>query len=140
MGNIVLGAVVVFLNKIDRSMVMKKVICALMLLMILASFFSIAATSYNPDGEFLPVGRVVRLFQSGTEEIRIESSVRDTLTVYRQGNSCELTPVGSIVVISVSGSYFVSGKIISGEIKTGDIVKKGLIACIIIASDDKCAK
>jgi hypothetical protein len=94
------------LNIIDRSMVMKKVFCALLLLMVLAAFFSIAATSYNPDGEYFPVGRVVRLFQSGTEEIRKEISVHDTLPAYRVGKAGEPEAVGRIEVVSYCGRYY----------------------------------
>jgi hypothetical protein len=121
-------------------MIMKKVFYVVLLLMVLAAFFSIAATSYNPDGEYFPVGRVVRLFQSGTEEIRKEISVYDTLMAYETVESCNLKEVGRIEVVSFSGRYYLLGKIVSGEIKPGDIVKKGSIACIIIASDGKCNK
>jgi hypothetical protein len=121
-------------------MVMKKVFYALLLMMVLAAFFSIAATSYFPYGGYFLPGRVIHLFQSGTEEIRKEISVHDTLTVYRAGESCELKDVGRIEVVSFSGRYYLLGKIVSGEIKTDDIARKGSIACIIIASDGNCHK
>jgi hypothetical protein len=90
--------------------------------------------------DYFPIGSTVHLFQSGTQEIKKEISVHDTLTVFRPGEFCELLEVGRIEVVSFSGRYYLLGKILSGEIKTGDIAKKGSIACIFIASDWMCTK
>jgi hypothetical protein len=125
---------------VEKEVSMEKGTKATVLVVVLGVFFSIAATSYSPDGDHLPVGSIVRMFQSGTEEIRKAIFVNDTLTAYRLGKSCEFEAVGRVVVISVGKSYFVSGKIVSGEIRTNDVVKKGPMAFIIFAQDDKCAK
>jgi hypothetical protein len=119
---------------------MKKAIYAIILLMVLAVFFSIAATSYFTGTDYLPVGSVVHLFQSGTQEIRKEISVRDTLAVLRPGESCKMDDVGRIEVVSFTGRYYIVGKVISGEILIGDIAQKGTIACIIITQDWACKK
>ena len=119
---------------------MKKIIYAILVLMILAVFFSIAATSYFTESYYFPLGSVIHLFQSGTQEIRKEISVHDTLTVFRPGESCEFEEVGRIEVVSFSGRYYLLGKIIGGKIITGDIAKKASIACIIVASDGTCIK
>lgn len=119
---------------------MKKALYAIMQGMVLAIFFSIAATSYFPEPDYLPVGRVVQLFQSGTKEIGKGVSLQDTMTVYEPGKSCELKEVGRIEVVSFSGRYYLSGKVLGGEIKAGDIAKKDSIACIIIPSDWMCTK
>jgi len=118
---------------------MKKSIFTITLLMTIAVFFSVNATSYYPDEKYFPIGSVINLFQSGTEEIRNEISVHDTLTIYRFDKSCSFENVGRIEIISFNGRYFLSGKIVSGKIKIGDIVKKGAFACIIIASNDNGA-
>lgn len=110
------------------------------MLLVLAVFFSIAATSYFAESGYLPLGSVVHLFQSGTQEIRKEISIHDTLTVFRSGQSCELEEAGRIEVVSFGGRYYLSGKILSGEINAGDIAKKGSIACIIIMSQWICKK
>jgi hypothetical protein len=119
---------------------MKKIFYTIVLLIVLGVFFSLTATSYFTGTDYLPIGSVVHLFQSGTPEIRKEISIHDTLTVLRPGESCALVKVGRIEVVSFSGRYYVIGKIISGEIKTGDIAQKGTIACIIIAPDWICKK
>ena len=108
--------------------------------LVLAFLFSIAATSYFPNVSYFHPGRVIRLFQSGTEEIRKEISKHDTLTAYRPGESCEYVEVGRIEVVSSSGRYYLLGKVVSGDLTTGDIVKKGQIACIVVASDGACLK
>lgn len=119
---------------------MKKAIYAMVLLAALAVFFSIAATSYFTGLEYLPVGSVIHLFQSGTQEIKKEISIHDTLAVFRPGESCTMENVGRIEVVSFSGRYYLVGKVISGEIVIGDIAQKGTIACIIIASNWVCKK
>jgi hypothetical protein len=120
--------------------VMKKAFHVIVLLMVLAAFFSIMATSYFTGTDYLPIGSVIHLFQSGTQEIKKEISAHDTLAVFRSGESCEFVQVGRIEVVSFSGRYYLLGKVVSGEIKIGDIVKKGTIACIIIVSDWVCTK
>jgi hypothetical protein len=119
---------------------MKKAFYALLLMMALSVFFSIAATSYFTGADYLPIGSAIHLFQSGTQEIKKEISAHDTLTVFRPGESCKLVEVGRIEVVSFTGRYYLVGKVISGEILIGDIAKKGTIACIIIASDWVCKK
>jgi hypothetical protein len=121
-------------------MAMKRIHVTILVLAVLAVFFSVAATSYFTGTDYFPVGSVIDLFQSGTPEIKKEISIHDTLTVLRPGESCALAKVGRIEVVSFSGSYYLLGKIISGEILKGDIAQKGSIACIIIASDWVCKK
>jgi hypothetical protein len=122
------------------EIVMKKTFFMILLLIGLGAFFSIAATSYFTESYYFPLGSVIHLFQSGTQEIRKEISVHDTLTVFRPGESCEFEEVGRIEVVSFSGRYYLLGKIIAGKIITGDIAKKGSIACIIITPDWMCKK
>jgi hypothetical protein len=119
---------------------MKKAFYALLLMMALSIFFSIAATSYFTGTDYLPIGSAIHLFQSGTEEIRKEISAHDTLTVFRLGESCKLVEVGRIEVVSFIGRYYLIGKVIRGEIVIGDIAQKGTIACLIIPSNWVCKK
>jgi hypothetical protein len=119
---------------------MKKTLYPVAILLVLAFFFSIKATSYFVEPDYFPLGSVVHLFLGGSQEVRKEMAVNDTLTVYRPGETCEPQQVGRITVVSFDGRYYLLGKIVGGEIKAGDIVKKGTVACIVIPSGWTCIK
>jgi hypothetical protein len=109
-------------------------------LFVLAVCSSITATSYFVEPDYFPLGSVVHLFFGGSQEVRKGMAVNDTLTAYRPKETCELQDVGRITVVSFDGRYYLLGKIVDGEIKAGDIVKKGTAACIVIPSGWTCAK
>jgi hypothetical protein len=83
-------------------------------------------------------GDTVCLFQSGTEDVKKAISIGDVLVVYREGPKHELKEVGKIKVLSYSGEDYLKGAVVEGEIKAGDIAKKGDVASLIISSSDKC--
>ncbi len=83
-------------------------------------------------------GTMVCLFQSGTADVKKAININDILTVYREGKSHELKEVGKIKVLSYVGEDYLKGEVIEGEIKAGDIAKKGDVASLIISSGDKC--
>jgi hypothetical protein len=83
-------------------------------------------------------GTVVCLFQSGTADVKRAINVNDVLPVYREGKSHELKEVGKIKVLSFVGEDYLKGEVVEGELKAGDIAKKGDVASLIISSDDKC--
>ena len=83
-------------------------------------------------------GTIVCLFQSGTAEVKKAISIGDVIVVYREGPKHELKEVGKIKVLSYSGEDYLKGEVVEGEIKAGDIAKKGDVASLIISSSDKC--
>lgn len=83
-------------------------------------------------------GAMVCLFQSGTEDVKKAISMGDVLIVYREGPKHELKEVGKIKVLSYSGEDYLKGEVVEGEIKPGDIAKKGEVASLVISPGDKC--
>jgi hypothetical protein len=83
-------------------------------------------------------GTVVCLFQSGTADVKKAININDILLVYRENKSHELKEVGKIKVLSYVGEDYLKGEVVEGELKAGDIAKKGDVASLIISSDDKC--
>jgi hypothetical protein len=83
-------------------------------------------------------GAMVCLFQSGTPDVKKAISIDDVLVVFREGPKHELKEVGKIKVISYSGEDYLKGEVVVGEIKAGDIAKKGEVASLVISPGDKC--
>jgi len=84
------------------------------------------------------VGSKICLFQSGTADVKAAIHIQDTLVVYRELPSHELKEVGKIRVVSFIREDFLKAEVIEGELMPGDIAKKGNVASLIIASEDKC--
>ena len=83
-------------------------------------------------------GATVCLFESGTADVKKAISIGDILVVYAEGPKHELKEVGKIKVLSYSGEDYMKGEVVEGEIKPGDIAKKGEVASLVISSSDKC--
>jgi len=83
-------------------------------------------------------GAIICLFQSGTADVKKAIRINDIFPVYRESNTHELKEVGKIKVLSYVGEYYLKGEIVEGELKVGDIAKKGDVASLIISSGDKC--
>ncbi len=83
-------------------------------------------------------GAIVCLFQSGTADVKKAISINDILPVYRENKSQELREVGKIRVLSYVGEDYLKGEVVEGEIKAGDIAKKGDVASLIISSGSNC--
>lgn len=83
-------------------------------------------------------GTVVCLFQSGTADIKKAINVNDILPIFREGKSHELKEVGKVKVISYAGEDYLKGEVVEGELRAGDIAKKGDVASLIISAGDKC--
>jgi hypothetical protein len=82
----------------------------------------------------MTVGAKLLLFHSGTDEIRKTIHENDTLTVYREyppDFSVEAREVGKVRVLLPLGDYYFDGEVIGGEVKAGDLAKKGTVACFI---------
>ncbi|MDA8099403.1 MAG: hypothetical protein M0042_07245 [Nitrospiraceae bacterium] len=83
-------------------------------------------------------GQSLCLFQSGTEDVRKAFIVNDVIPVYREGTSHDLTEVGKIKVLSYVGVDYLKGEVVEGEIRTGDIAKKGNAASLVVSAGDAC--
>ncbi len=83
-------------------------------------------------------GDLVCLFQSGTADVKKAVTIGDVITVYREGPQHELREVGKIKVLSYAGADYLKGTVVEGEIKAGDIAKKGEVASLVISPKDKC--
>jgi hypothetical protein len=83
-------------------------------------------------------GETVCLFESGTEDVKKSININDIIPVYRESKSHELKEVGKIKVLSYAGEDYLKGEVIEGEVRTGDIAKKGDVASLVISSEDKC--
>ena len=92
--------------------------------------------SYVTVETVMNVGSKLYLFHSGTAEIRKSIHVDDVLTVYREYPPdlfVETREVGKVRVLAPLGDYYFNGEVVSGEVKTGDLAKKGTFACYIAA-------
>jgi len=84
----------------------------------------------------MTAGTKLYLFHSGTDEVRKTIGINDVLTVYREcpsDLSAETREVGKVRVLSPLGDYYFNGEVIGGEVKAGDLAKKGMVACFITA-------
>jgi len=83
-------------------------------------------------------GTIVCLFQSGTADVKKEIQIDDTLPVYRENQNHQLKEVGKVKILSYVGEDYLKGEVVEGELKAGDVAKKGDAASLIISSDHKC--
>jgi hypothetical protein len=83
-------------------------------------------------------GARVCLFQSGTADVRKEIHINDILAVYRQDQDHQMKEVGKIKILYYVGEDYMKGEVVEGEVKAGDIAKKGDVASVVISSSDKC--
>jgi hypothetical protein len=83
-------------------------------------------------------GTIVCLFQSGTADVKKEIQIKDTLPVYRENQNHQFKEVGKVKILSYVGEDYLKGEVVEGELKAGDVAKKGDAASLIISSDYKC--
>jgi hypothetical protein len=128
---------------------MKKIAKLLAVLLILCAGLPklVNAVSWSPILEereekaakgLIAKGTIVCLFQSWTGDVKKAINPDDILVVYRENQKHELKVVGKIKVLSYSGEDYLKGEVVEGEIKAGDIAKKGEVASLVISPEDKC--
>ena len=83
-------------------------------------------------------GAVVCLFQSGTADVRKEIHVNDILIVYRENQDHQMKKVGKIRINSYIGEDYLKGEVVEGEVKAGDIAKKGDVASLVVSESKAC--
>ena len=86
---------------------------------------------------FMEVGTTAYLFHSGTADVKSAIGINNILTVYREDTSGDMKEVGKIKVLSFVGENYVKGEVVEGEIKAGDIAKKGSVSCLVTSSGGK---
>jgi hypothetical protein len=105
------------------------------------------ATSFNPlieehrqlkEKTVMITGASVYLFHSGTTDVKKSLAINDILAVYRGNSSCEMKEVAKIKILSNPGDNYVKGEVIKGEIKEGDIAKKGSVGLLVIFPEEIC--
>jgi hypothetical protein len=129
---------------------MKVLVCIVLPLMLFGGIgdpLIVHATSFNPvieehhqlkEKTVMKTGATVYLFHSGTQDVKNAIVDNDILAVYRESSSCEQKEVGKIRIRSHAGDNFVMGEVMKGEIKEGDIAKKGAVGLLVIFPEDKC--
>lgn len=74
----------------------------------------------------MKMGGKVHLFHSGNVEAQKEIAINDVLSVYRISGKNRLEKeIGTVKVLSFIGEHYFEAEILKGEIKIGDIAKKG---------------
>ena len=128
------------MKKIAELLAVLLILCAaLPQLVIAVSWSPIEAERVEKAAKgIMEKGAMVCLFQSGTADVKKAISMGDVLIVYREGQKHELKEVGKIKILSYSGEDYLKGEVVEGEIKAGDIAKKGEVASLVISSGDKC--
>lgn len=125
-----------------------KVLLAILLASCLGLSQAVHAVSWSPleeEQEATPAkgmvkGAVVCLFQSGTTEVRKTISANDILHVYRENKSRKSREVGKIKVLSFVGEDYIKAEVVEGEIRSGDVAKKGAVASLVISPGDGCSE
>jgi len=122
---------------------MKKILSLLFILIPFAMSTTVHAVAYPfpDDGQAylkdepaMKAGTKLYLFHSGTEDVKNAIHENDSLTVYRKHPadlSVETREVGKVRVLTPLGDYYFDGEVIGGEVKAGDLAKKGTTACIV---------
>jgi hypothetical protein len=103
---------------------------------------TVSAVSYQPPFRLIPgggsvvvKGGSVYLFHSGTRDIMGTVHGGDIFIVYRLTPSCKMEEVGKIRFVDFHGDTYMEAEVIGGELKAGDIAKKGNISCLIVSTE-----
>jgi len=85
-----------------------------------------AAETKSKNEVVMKMGGKVHLFHSSTVEAQKEIAINDVLQVYRiSGKNRFEKEIGAVKVLSFIGEHYFEAEIIKGEIKIGDLAKKG---------------
>lgn len=85
-------------------------------------------------------GKKVRLFHSGTQDVKKTICIGDQIPVYREVyayGAIKKTEVGKIKVISYVGEHYLEAEIIAGKIKNGDVAQKESASCLVHPAPDE---
>ncbi len=94
----------------------------------------------SPESESVVVkGGSVYLFHSGTHDVTGTVRSGDIFIVYRISESCKMEEVGKVRFMNFVGDTYIEAEVIEGELKAGDIAKKGNISFLIVPTKP-CAR
>lgn len=97
-----------------------------LILMVAAPMIVHAADKKAKSEIVMKVGNKVHLFHSSNVEAQKEIAVGEVLPVYRViGKAQQQKEVGQVKVLGFMGEHYFEAEIVKGEIKVGDIAKKG---------------
>jgi hypothetical protein len=82
----------------------------------------------------MKTGHTLYLFHSGTDDAKKAVHENEILTVYRINPSCEVKVAGRIRMIAYIGETYLKGEVVEGEVKSGDIAKKGKVSFLVISA------
>jgi uncharacterized protein (UPF0218 family) len=85
-------------------------------------------------------GKTVRLFHSGTQDVKKVICVGDVIPVYREVyayGAIKRTEVGRIKILSYLGEHYLEAEIVEGRIRRGDVAQKESAACLIHPAPDE---
>ena len=85
-------------------------------------------------------GKKVRLFHSGTQDVKKSICVGDVIPVYREVyayGAIKRTEVGRIRVLSFLGEHYLEAEIVDGKIRRGDVAQKESAACLVHPAPDE---
>lgn len=85
-------------------------------------------------------GKKVRLFHSGTQDVKKIICIGDVIPVYREVyayGSIKRTEVGRIKVLSYVGDHYFEAEIVDGRIRRGDVAQKESAACLVHPAPDE---
>jgi hypothetical protein len=90
------------------------------------------------ETEAMKEGTIVYLFHSGVPNIREAIGSGDILPVYREDPCCKVIETGKIKVLAYAGKNYIKAEVAQGEIKPGDVAKKGALSFLIIVFGCDC--
>ena len=85
-------------------------------------------------------GKIVRLFHSGTQDVKKTICIGDLIPVYREVyayGAIKKTEVGRIKVLSYVGEHYFEAEVVAGKIKTGDVAQKESASCLVYPAPDE---
>ena len=85
-------------------------------------------------------GKKVRLFHSGTQDVKKTICIGDLIPVYREVyayGAIKKTEVGKIKILSYVGEHYLEAEIVAGKIKTGDVAQKESASCLVHPAPDE---
>lgn len=85
-------------------------------------------------------GKKVRMFHSGTQDVKKTICIGDVIPVYREVyayGAIKRTEVGKIKVLSYLGEHYLEAEIVAGKIKLGDVAQKESASCLVHPAPDE---
>lgn len=93
-----------------------------------------------PVGKTLTVGEKVRLFHSGSEDIKKVFCIGDVIPVSKETFAygvTKRTEVGKVKVVSYEGNQAIIADVVEGTVKAGNIAEKDATACMVYVPDSE---